>query len=74
MICSDLGNAGSIVKEGITGCKFAADSVKELVLAVHRCKGLYKSTLAEYNAKYTEEINYQMLQRIYNQIVKNEEK
>lgn len=74
VICSDLGNAGSIVKEGITGCKFAADSVKELVLAVHRCKGLYKSTLAEYNAKYTEEINYQMLQRIYNQIVKNEEK
>ena len=74
VICSDLGNAGSIVKEGITGCKFAADIVKELVLAVHRCKGLYKSTLAEYNAKYTEEINYQMLQRIYNQIVKNEEK
>lgn len=74
VICSGLGNVGSIVKEGMTGYKFTADSVQELILAVSRCKELYKSTLAEYNSKYTEEINYQMLRRIYDLIIKNEGK
>lgn len=74
VICSDLGNAGSVVDEGITGCKFAVDSVKELIFSINRCKGLCKSTLNKYNTKYTEEKNYQMIGKIYNQIVEIEEK
>lgn len=34
VICSDLGNAGSVVEEGITGYKFTADLVDEIIQAV----------------------------------------
>src|SRR5699024_10944751 len=34
VICSELGNSGSVVGEGITGCKFTADNINELILAV----------------------------------------
>lgn len=65
VVCSDLGNAGSIVEEGVTGCKFRSDSVDGLVLAVNRCQGLHESTYTEYQNKYTMEINYQKLIEIY---------
>lgn len=74
VICSELGNSGSVVSEGITGCKFTADNINELIFAVNRCKGLCQSTLHEYNAKYTEELNYQMLRRIYNRVIENKGK
>lgn len=74
VICSELGNSGSVVGEGITGCKFTADNINELILAVKRCKGLCQSTLHEYNAKYTEEMNYQMLRRIYKRVIENKGK
>lgn len=65
VVCSDLGNSGSVVEEGITGCKFKADSLEELINAVDRCFGLCESTWEEYNAKYTERHNYDELNRIY---------
>lgn len=65
VICSDLGNAGSIVEEGVTGCKFKADSVENLIIAINRCKGLHKSTLQVYQEKYTQEKNYKKLTDIY---------
>lgn len=65
VVCSDLGNAGSIVKEGVTGCKFRSDSVDGLMLAVNRCQGLHESTLREYQIKYTAEKNYKTLVDIY---------
>ena len=74
VICSEFGNSGSVVDEGITGCKFTADNINELILAVNRCKGLCQSTLHEYNTKYTEEMNYQMLRRIYKRVIENKGK
>lgn len=65
VICSDLGNAGSVVEEGITGCKFKADSLEGLIDAVNRCFGLCESTREEYKEKYTESKNYDDLHRIY---------
>ena len=44
VICSDLGNAGSVVEEGITGYKFTADLVDEIIQAVKRCHGLCSQT------------------------------
>lgn len=66
VICSDLGNAGSVVEEGVTGCKFKCDSVDGLIDAVKRCNGLCESTLVVYKKQYTEQINYEILTDIYN--------
>lgn len=65
VICSDLGNAGNVVEEGITGCKFKADSAEEIVKAVERCYGMCSSTWSEYKEKYTESKNYEELDKIY---------
>lgn len=75
VIVSDLGNAGGLVTEGITGCKFKSDSPKELARAVFRIeeyKDIYTSTVAEYKKKYTEEINYTILKEIYNTVMKKQ--
>lgn len=72
VVCSDLGNAGSIVEEGVTGCKFKSDSEESLVSAVNRCKGMYESTMNEYKKKYTEEKNYTNLIDIYIRVKTNE--
>lgn len=72
VVCSDLGNAGSIVEEGVTGCKFKSDSEESLVSAVNRCKGMYESTMNEYKKKYTEEKNYANLIDIYISVKTNE--
>lgn len=70
VICSDIGNAGSIVEEGITGCKFNAKSETELIAAIKRSSGLCESTYDIYKKKYTEEINYNLLIEIYMKVMK----
>lgn len=65
VICSNLGNAGSIVEEGVTGRKFKADSPLGLKKAVESCKGLSENTLNKYRAAYTSAINYKILTYIY---------
>lgn len=71
VVCSDLGNVGSIVEEGVTGCKFRSDSVDGLVLAVNRCHGLHESTSREYQKRYTSENNYKTLVDIYAKTERN---
>lgn len=68
VVCSDLGNAGSIVDEGITGCKFRADSAEDMINAVRRCRGMCESTMSEFNNKYSDIINYEMMNCIYKHI------
>nr|WP_296959524.1 glycosyltransferase family 4 protein [uncultured Mediterraneibacter sp.] len=68
VICSDLGNAGSIVSEGITGRKFEVNSSYDLIGAVNRCKGLVRITLNDYIDKYTEETNYKIIRNIYSEV------
>lgn len=68
VICSDLGNAGSLVMEGVNGVKFAADSSEELIEAVKRFKvyeNIYYSTYEMYEQLYTEKRNYKRLIEIY---------
>ena len=38
VLCSELGNAGSVVEEGVTGCKFATDAIDEIAQSVERWK------------------------------------
>lgn len=68
VVCSDIGNVGNIVKEGINGCKFKSNSIKDLIFAINRCENLYKSTIVEFNSNYTELINYHILRNIYRKV------
>lgn len=71
VIVSDLGNAGSIVKEGITGSKFKSNSCEDLISAVYRLrnyKDIRRSVFEEYKQNYTDKSNYKILQSIYDDI------
>lgn len=69
VICSDLGNAGDIVIEGVTGWKFT--EIDDLIDCVRKAEkqNLYKKTYSEYMSKYTEQINYESLLQIYRSLV-----
>lgn len=68
VVCSDLGNAGSIVDEGITGRKFQIASIESFINAIYKCDGMCESTMAEFKKKYTTIKNYEMIQMIYEHI------
>lgn len=71
VVCSDLGNAGSVVVEGVTGCKFSANSSKDLVRAIECLKDykdIYCSTYTTYEKLYSEEQNYKNLVKIYQDV------
>ena len=65
VIASDLGNAGSLIKEGINGLKFQADSPESLCEAIKNAltdlKGLNETAIRQ----YSEESNYEQLREIY---------
>jgi Glycosyltransferase len=69
VICSDLGNAGSLVEEGVTGWKFEAGNAEELVRAVR--KSMHSDTdfrdrvRSVYKEKYSPDANYRRLEEIY---------
>ena len=70
VLCSDLGNAGSVVTEGVTGRKFQPDSPEDLARAVRDCKGLCESAYRTYLEQYTAQRNYQYLMEIYDGVRK----
>lgn len=73
VLCSDLGNAGSVVDDGVTGYKFQFDSVDGIVEAVKKSieKPLaYEETHKLYLKKYSGEVDYKMLENIYDSLKK----
>lgn len=72
VICSDLGNSGSTVEEGITGYKFDCKSIESIIKAIEKAKGnpLNRDRIKKlYEAKYSENANYKILYNIYADIV-----
>ena len=65
VVCSDFGNAGSIVQDGITGFRFVKSSVEDLSLAITRNRGLCATTFQVYKTMYTAEANYRTISEIY---------
>ena len=65
VICSDLGNAGSVVEEGITGYKFTSNSVDGIICATQKCHGLCNRTKKIYQENYSVEKNYELIRGIY---------
>lgn len=71
VVCSDFGNVGSVVVEGITGTKFESSSVNKVRQAVQRLQTypeIYKTTFKTYCDNYTQEQNYQQLRNIYGEL------
>ncbi len=71
VVCSDLGNAGSVVENGITGIKFSASSSKSLSRAINGLKdykNIYCDTYETYSRLYSEEQNYKELVEIYQHV------
>ena len=69
VLCSDLGNCAAIVENGVTGYKFPLNSVDEIVSIVVKMQELslnYDKIYKIYQDKYSAEVNYQMLNKIYN--------
>lgn len=68
VICSDIGNAGSIVDEGITGYKFDYKSIESIIQAIEKMreKPLDREKIKKlYEMKYSENANYKILNDIY---------
>ncbi|MED9970163.1 MAG: glycosyltransferase family 4 protein [Ruminococcus sp.] len=71
VICSDLGNAGSLIEDGVNGLKFSSCSPEALAFAVNKiaqCPDIYPRTFSLYKEKYTEDHNYRQLIEIYDSI------
>ena len=69
VITTDIGNAGNMVKHGVTGFKFACGDVTALREAVQQMEKRQSwDTESVYESLYTEEKNYKVLQNIYESI------
>lgn len=65
VIGSNLGNVGSLIKEGYNGWKFQHNSIDSLIDAIGKIEDIVDSTYKDYLNNYTPEINYRELIRIY---------
>lgn len=74
VICSDLGNAGSIVEEKVTGFKFQyneSDSLKCVIkkFESYDMKLLQQSAYGKYRRYFDQNRNYEMIQAIYSEAI-----
>ncbi|GAB1800837.1 hypothetical protein PMEGAPL103_17300 [Priestia megaterium] len=74
---SHIGNVGNLVIEDITGYRFDHESPKSIVEAVKKLLvaneqgiDLYQSTYEHYQTHYTSEKNFEVLNSIYQKIIK----
>lgn len=72
VICSDLGNCGALIEEGVTGWKCQPGSAEDLVRAVQKClcaDGTIRDNVRRvYENNYTPEANYRRLSEIYTEV------
>jgi glycosyltransferase involved in cell wall biosynthesis len=67
---SNIGNTGSIIREGINGWHFQYDSPDDMVRAVHEMSDLTDSTKAYLDQYFSAESNYCALMKIYQQCLR----
>lgn len=68
VICSDLGNTGSLISDGVTGFKFPADSAEQLAQTLNQlqhAESVSEGALKTYQENFTAEANYRQLMAIY---------
>lgn len=70
VICSDIGNSGSIVSEGITGSKFSdRDSLNDCVKKIVENQDMVMNVEEYYQNNFTAETNYKNLTQIYERLI-----
>ena len=73
VVCTDIGNTGSVVKCSITGVKFrdgSLESLKEAISDLKSCPDIYRTTLNEFEENYSEASNYICLDAIYRKVLR----
>lgn len=76
ILCSDIGNLGSLIENGFNGYKFRAGDAFDIKRAVREMMNcsykaeMYQNCRKCFAEKYSEEANYQQLMDIYAQIEK----
>ena len=63
VICTAIGNASSVVEEGITGWKFK--DMAGLISAIENYEDICARTLENYKTKFAKDINYKKMMEIY---------
>lgn len=77
VIVGDIGNAASLVDDGINGIKFRYNSVEALRQAVARFEGMNAEAMGQaaykkYLEEFSEEKNYHDIEVIYQNVVEND--
>lgn len=65
VVCTDLGNAGSLIEDGKNGWKFQPESVDGLADAVRKINHSFEGLEEGMIHKYSAENNYEQLRKIY---------
>lgn len=68
VLCSDLGNSGNIVEEGVSGYKFNSNSLKQVIETTIKCTKMYASTFDLYKRNYQKDVNYKQLVSEYGKL------
>lgn len=69
VIASDIGNVGDLVKDGESGIKFHFDSPEHLAYVIRKFLENEMILSDEYIQMYSEKSNYELLQRIYHEVM-----
>ena len=63
VICTDIGNCGCVVEDGVTGWKFR--DIDGLIDIIEKYSNITESINSEFESKYTKDSNYVFLKKIY---------
>ena len=75
VICSGLGNAGSVIEERYTGYKFEYNSPEALTCVIEKVTTESQDTLSQnayrkYREYFNQDRNYEMMREIYDEIIR----
>ena len=75
VISSDIGNGAQLIEDGKTGIKYKYGNKESLLEAINKISklNLKENVIREYKNKYTDEKNYELLFKIYNDIYMGKE-
>lgn len=70
VICTDIGNCGCVVEDGVTGWKFKDKEGLKLHIEKSRSIQIFESVNNCFRSLYVEKVNYKRLNEIYKECVK----
>ena len=69
VIVPEMGNAGSIVVNGVNGYKYEPNTIKDCIRAINENMNITDSVYNHFKDNYSEEKNYHMLMDIYQKVM-----